>query len=310
MKNRKSGMVPVLVFHKIIPEYDPIWPGIHPKLFEEIIIFLKKHYRILPLGKLKTSSAKDLKDACFITFDDGYKDYLDYAYPILKRQNVHSTIFVLPPDYSNQGHIWTSVIIFFVRHYSFIEINNFLRENNCNVELSEDLNDFHLNLKITKYLCGFTHKVRNVIIEKLLKKFRSDNRIIQHELLTMQELQSLDSSWCAIESHSLTHPGFKLETDESFIEHEVKESKVLLENTINIKVTSFAFPFAQTSAPALAMVKKYYTMCFSKINEPVNLEKFKTDKEYLFDLPRYNVHHSSAEEVFFLINGFHKRLKG
>jgi hypothetical protein len=70
--NRNKLQVPVLVFHKVIPEYDQIWPGIHPRLFEEIIILLKKHYRILPLSDLYQKNEKELKDACFITFDDGY----------------------------------------------------------------------------------------------------------------------------------------------------------------------------------------------------------------------------------------------
>ncbi|MBA3679831.1 MAG: hypothetical protein H0W73_01385 [Bacteroidetes bacterium] len=41
-----------MVFHKIIPEYDQIWPGIHPKVFEEILVLLKKHYTIFPFNDL------------------------------------------------------------------------------------------------------------------------------------------------------------------------------------------------------------------------------------------------------------------
>ncbi len=110
--NRKKQRIPVLVFHKIIPEYDEVWPGIHPKLFEKIITLLKRHYTILPLTDLYTKQPEELENACFITFDDGYKDFLDYAYPILKKDNTHSTLFVLPTDIINKGHIWTSTIVF------------------------------------------------------------------------------------------------------------------------------------------------------------------------------------------------------
>lgn len=54
-KNRQNLRIPILVFHKIIPEYDNVWPGVHPELFEKIIIMLKQHYKILPLNALLTA---------------------------------------------------------------------------------------------------------------------------------------------------------------------------------------------------------------------------------------------------------------
>ena len=308
-KNRRNSKVPVLVFHKIIPEYDAIWPGIHPKLFEEMIVLLKKHYTILPLHYLQTRPDMDFKQACFITFDDGYKNYLDYAYPILKWNKVHSTIFVLPYNLSNQGHIWTSTIIYFVKHYWFSEIRDFFLQHNQNINYADKFDDFALNLTITKHLCQLRQIERQVIIEILQKKFESDNRIIEKELLSFDELRKLDPGFVSIASHSLTHPSFILETDEQFIDYEMRESKNSIEKELNVEVSSFAFPFAKYNELSLNAVKKYYTLCFTKINDLVDLKKLKQDKDYFYDLPRFNIHQDSPEELFLLINGFHKMIK-
>lgn len=309
--NRKKGRVPVLVFHKIIPEYDQIWPGIHPKQFEEIILLLKKRYTILPLNELLISSmpSSRLKDACFITFDDGYKDFLDYAYPIMKRHKVFSTLFVLPYQITNKGHIWTSTVVFFTKHYSFGEIDEFLKEHGQNVVYSNKDNGFQLNLDITKHLCAMMHTERMTIVNALREKFVRDGRVIENELLTFDELRRLDPVLVDVESHSLTHPGFRNEINRQFIETEMKESKEIIERELKTTVTVFAFPFANYNPLSIGIAKEVYKMCFTGIDNFVSLKKMENDPGYKYDLPRFNIHHDSAEEVFFVINGFHRRLK-
>jgi peptidoglycan/xylan/chitin deacetylase (PgdA/CDA1 family) len=307
-RNRKKKKIPVLVFHKVIPEYDGIWPGIHPKLFEEIMLLIKKYYTILPLDYLHSRPEMNFERACFITFDDGYKDYLDYAYPILKKHNIHSTLFVLPYSISNLGHIWTSTIIYLVKHYSFPEIRAFFGTQKQEIDYSASFSDFQLNLAITKHLCDLRQVERQKIIEALRSKFKTDNKTIENELMSFEDLRKLDPQYTSIASHSLRHPSFQLETDEDFIEYEISQSKDIIEQELQVNVSSFAFPFSKFNELSLNMVKKYYSLCFTAINDFIDLKRLARDKEYIYELPRFNIHHDSAEEVFLLINGFHKNI--
>lgn len=306
-KNRNNFRVPVLVFHKIIPEFDNVWPGIHPKLFEEIIVMLKQHYKVLPINALLTSPINELKNACFITFDDGYKDYLKYAYPIMKKHKVHSTLFALPPNTENMGRIWTSTVSFFVKHYSLEEIISFFNSHRCEIQYNEK-SKFKLNLSITKRLCELPQNERLMLVDELRNKFKADEKILHEELLSMDELKNMDAELISVASHGLTHPCFKNENDLNLIEKELKESKIILEKELDRKVISFALPFGKNNILARKHAKKYYDMCFTGIGRPVDINKLKVDPEYAYDLYRYNIHHSSAEEVFFLINGFHAGL--
>lgn len=309
LRNRSKQKVPVLVFHKIIPEFDKIWPGVHPRLFEEIILLLKKNYTIYPLEFLYSKPGMDFSRACFISFDDGYNDYLEYAYPILKRHQVHSTLFVLPNDLSNKGHIWTSTIIYFVKHYWFSEIRDFFMSQGQYIDFGNKFEDFSVNLAITKHLCGLKQSERAKVMDALQKKFDADHRIIPKELLSYEELATLDPTLVTIASHSLTHPSFSLETDLEFIEHELRDSKLSIEKELKLQVSSFAFPFTKYNSLSMQLVKKYYRMSFTRINDLLDLKKLKNDPAYYYDLPRYNIHQDSAEEVFLLINGFHDKFK-
>jgi peptidoglycan/xylan/chitin deacetylase (PgdA/CDA1 family) len=307
--NRSRRKIPVLVFHKILPEYDEVWPGTKPKLFEDILILLKKHYTILPLEDLLTKNEMQLKDTCFITFDDGYTDFLDYAYPILVRQETPVTLFILPNSILNNGYIWTSKIMFFVKHYSPLEIEAFFISKKVDINFIDYNNPFKLNLAITIQLCEMTHKERSLIIDELHHKFIKENRIVKQDLLSFEELRLFDKSIVSVGSHSLSHPSFKEETSVDFIENELFESKNVIEKELNTKVFSFAFPFTKLNDLAFNIAKKTYKICFTRINDFVDLKKIKEKDDYRFDLPRFNIHHNTPEEVFFLINGFHKKLR-
>jgi peptidoglycan/xylan/chitin deacetylase (PgdA/CDA1 family) len=197
-----------------------------------------------------------------------------------------------------------------VKHYSFNEIDEFLTQHNIQITYSDIFNGFKLNLDITAHLCEMQQTDRAVLIKELQEKFVADNRIVQNELLSFEELSKLDPALVNVASHSLTHPCFRQELDENFINYELQESKAIIEKELRTEVKAFAFPFAKYNGISYNIVKKIYQICFTRINGPVKLKRLKTDKEYLYDLPRFNIHHDSAEEVFFLINGLHKKLSG
>ncbi len=195
-----------------------------------------------------------------------------------------------------------------MKHYSFNEVRDFFERRHILINYRDTSSGFKLNLDITVRLCDMAHSERSLIIEALQNKFVTDNRIIEQELLSFDELRKLDQRVVTIASHSLTHPSFKKETDPYFIEKELLDSKHIIEKELNAKAEIFAFPFTKWNDISLAYAKQLYAICFTKINDLISLKKIKTDKDYLYNLPRFNIHHDTAEEVFFLINGFHNKL--
>ena len=80
--------IPVLSYHSISEEISYI--SLNTKIFEKQIIFLKK------LGYVSVNFNEidpNKKNQIVITFDDGYKDILINALPILKRHNFKATCF-------------------------------------------------------------------------------------------------------------------------------------------------------------------------------------------------------------------------
>src|SRR5262245_7394361 len=93
---RSSRKFQVLTYHKVSTDDHPFFEPIHPTLFEQQMRFLKECYRVFPLTELVERGQRgDLPDrAVAITFDDGYRDNYDFAFPVLKRYGLPATVFV------------------------------------------------------------------------------------------------------------------------------------------------------------------------------------------------------------------------
>ncbi len=87
---------PALMFHSIsIPETRmQRFFAISPRKFSGILAWMKRAHRqaVLPLEWLRLSLPKS---AVMLTFDDGYEDFYNEAFPVLKRFGFNATLFVV-----------------------------------------------------------------------------------------------------------------------------------------------------------------------------------------------------------------------
>jgi len=96
--NKMTGKtVPVLLYHRVASlSHDPTMLSINPDTFEEHIKYINRRYSPIPLTELiKRIDSKILKgDEICVTFDDGYRDNLTNALPILEKYSTPATIFI------------------------------------------------------------------------------------------------------------------------------------------------------------------------------------------------------------------------
>src|SRR6476646_10390283 len=104
----KKNKVSILLFHRVHPVRDVMWDPIAPARFEFILRFLKKNYTVLPLLEiLDTTPHYTKKPLAAVTFDDGYRDFIDYSVPIMDRLKIPSSMYVVTDCISNDKPTWT-----------------------------------------------------------------------------------------------------------------------------------------------------------------------------------------------------------
>src|SRR5947207_2890344 len=98
----------ILTYHGVSPE----GKFIRPKTFSRHIDFIKRRYHVLPLDNAVEKLYRGAlpRNALAITFDDGYKNLYDFAFPVLREFNLPATMF-LPTDFVfNKMPIWTDLV--------------------------------------------------------------------------------------------------------------------------------------------------------------------------------------------------------
>jgi peptidoglycan/xylan/chitin deacetylase (PgdA/CDA1 family) len=86
----------VLKYHRVNDDGDPFFPAQSTEVFERHMAFIARTFVVLPVEELVERMERGSlpRNGLAITFDDGYRDNLTQAAPILARYGLPATIFI------------------------------------------------------------------------------------------------------------------------------------------------------------------------------------------------------------------------
>ena len=111
---KSAYVVPVLMYHAIDHNDKATKLSVSPESFEAQMKFLHKNrYNVVTLDRLISyirNKEKIPSKTLAITFDDGYYNNYQYAYPVLKKYNIPATIFIIVGQAGQSGYVgWKEI---------------------------------------------------------------------------------------------------------------------------------------------------------------------------------------------------------
>jgi len=119
-----SGSLLVLTYHRVLPrdfgELDIVEPGmfVFEDTFESHLALLNRDFEVVDLATWvsRAGAGEDLpKRACAITFDDGWHDNHEFAFPLLQRFSTRATIFLVAGMAGTSRQFWPERLARLVR---------------------------------------------------------------------------------------------------------------------------------------------------------------------------------------------------
>lgn len=301
-RNRKKGKIPVLLFHRVTPERDILYPPIHPDAFANILKFLSRHYRFVSVDDLLKEPEAALKNACCVVFDDGFSDFRHFAVPALEARKVPVTLFVPVKNILDKEVIWTSQLD---NSISQTKASQFTLELNGVTEtfdLSDEKKKIIAARRLKNILMAATPEIFRQLFADLKTKLEYD-AARDAELMHSEELLRLPGN-VSIQSHTLTHP-YLPSLPENAVEDELYHSRMELEKLLHRPVSYLSYPIGGHNERIRKMAAASYEASFAVDEQLLRLD-LRNDTDYRQRLPRFNIHNSNPHEVLFRINGFHK----
>lgn len=254
----------VFLFHRVSPVKDPLWQPISPENFLSTIKLITKYYTVIPSYELlEVKTKKFKKPPAVITFDDGYRDFLEYALPILDKHNLHSTMFVITSCAETGIPPWSYELDFYLQN-SKKKLDNatFLPESfEKGLDgIGEERLAFARQLKLWVKTISQT-KRENVM--SWLRSQCDDVVMIDRIMLNWDELKSLSHAGIEIGSHTHTHPLLDKIEKLDLVQMELKKSARMLNEKLGQKTKFISYPNGNYDSRTLELVTRYYEAAFT-----------------------------------------------
>ncbi len=236
----KHGRLTIFIFHRVLPEKDPIFPD-EPEAarFDQMMEWVKSWFNVLPLdaavSALKAGSLPSR--AAAITFDDGYADNYTVALPILKKHELSATFFIAT-GFLDGGRMWNDTVIESIRSTPYNEINlGFLQLGTQSVDNPEKKR--HTIEKIIGKIKYLPVSERLAITEQLTEL--SAVTPPTDLMMTSRQVIELHQAGMQIGAHTVSHP-ILAKQSESEVAEEIAGSRDFLVTLLKERIGLFAYP--------------------------------------------------------------------
>jgi len=275
MKIKLRNKAAILMYHRVLDKedisssYSQNGIIVSKKTFANQMKFLQKHFVMISLSdviKKITNKIPFVSKSCLVTFDDGWKDNFQNAYPVLKSTSVPAVIF-LPTDFvETDKTFWQEKLTqLFTLLYQRCKKNEDLKLNTLNLlnidDLSSILNSDEecVKEKILSFVASQKEK-RESHIEDLIYRLETHIEPLQHnndstqDFLKWDEIKIMAKNGVDFGSHGKSH---RILTNNGVdIQWELKESKNIIEDKLNLKIDSFSYPNGNHSEEVATLVKR------------------------------------------------------
>jgi peptidoglycan/xylan/chitin deacetylase (PgdA/CDA1 family) len=270
--SRKSELV-IINYHRVYnntlkTDFDAGVFGPSAEMFEKQMLWLKSNTDILSENDIidYINNGKKLPNRCSaVTFDDGYIDNYEIAYPILKHHKIPAMFFVPTKALLDRNLCWWDLINYLIKKCDKKSINI------IGVEFQIDTLNGKLNAisEIIKYKKYQKEEKTFSLLPDLSEACGVDFPDIElqsAQLMTWENLIELGKNNVAIGSHTHSHRVLSTISASEQLNEMVKSMQVL-QDKLGSKPRSIAYPVgdynAFTADSELAAEKAGYEVAFS-----------------------------------------------
>ncbi|MCK4675870.1 MAG: polysaccharide deacetylase family protein [Gammaproteobacteria bacterium] len=270
----KEPQLLILMYHRILPQNDKRAqleePGmmVTPETFRMHMHLIKQRFDVLSLSQWITCkhNGETLPTrCCAITFDDGWADNYEFAYPILQELNLPATIFLVSDMVGSNQLFWPerlAQVLSEIAHHcpekwahpclKWIKYEAVSYDYASAPPDQEQLSELIQQVKNLRD--DEIHAHIDLIEDELKLNTRADPSILNWQQIAEMSQSGLIEAG----SHTCRHIRLNDGQNEELLKQEIIQSKLQIQKQLGQSVEAFCYPNGDYSPRAVELVKQNY----------------------------------------------------
>ena len=280
---RREEVAAVLMYHRVDEVEHDVWGlAVHPSRFVQHLDVVRSRYRPARLSGLAEDLARGAiaSRTVVVTFDDGYRDNLEVAKPLLVRYEVPATVFVATACLTGSQSFWWDDLV------EICFAGDALPEWG-EVVVTDGQVEWNLSKLVGLGVPADSQTAREAVCRALREQLLTQSNIAIHELVhdlrrlarlrpatgTLMDADEVvrlqDDGLVDVGAHTVNHSSLPTLTRDEKLD-EIGRSKVELEQLLGRPVKAFSYPYGDVDAETVECVRETgFTCAVTVAEQPV-----------------------------------------
>jgi len=282
----------IFLFHRVHPDSDPLWPAIPPERFRAHVRMLKRNFQVLQLEDhlLSDRANRSGRRLAAIVFDDGYRDFIDYALPILVEEGLGASMYVVTSCADSGAPIWTYRFdhALLHTHRNRVDVDPDLLPVGVATAWTDSAQRLAFARAVKPALKLLDHVIREKILAQILSSL-DDVPAPERMMMSWDDLRHIAGGGVEIGSHTVTHPLLATIADEVMIADEMTGSFRRIEAEMGKAPRAIAYPNGSYDA----RVRRAAAKAGFQIGLAVENRPYRRGIDDLYTVPRIELYDES-----------------
>jgi peptidoglycan/xylan/chitin deacetylase (PgdA/CDA1 family) len=251
---RRAPAFPILTYHRVNDDRDPFFPAVPTEVFDRHMDFVARTYRVLTVEEcVERMRVHTLpRNALALTFDDGYRDNLTHAAPILARHGLPATIFLAT------GFIGTAEVPWFDRVAMAMKLTSaqsFVAPSGERMGLAGEADRSRALKRTLATLKRRPDDDLRRAVDRLLEDLGvTDQRSFKNWMLSWDDVHALAGLGFSIGAHTVNHPILS-RVGRRRARTEIVGSRTMIESACGRAPAAFAYPNGASDDYTAAVIR-------------------------------------------------------
>ncbi len=281
-------MISNFLFHRVSPERDKLWDPMDVKLFEKCIKYISTKYSVELFEDLVSSGNISKRNkVATIMFDDGYKDNIEFAKPILDKYNVKASFYVVTDCIDRNLPTWTHVLEYSFQNTDVSDLLmdfNFLPKEFRITEIKTHSERINYVSKLKPYLKTISHEDRSKVLKRVTDTYKDVK--LPKLMMNWDDLRQLKAEGHYIGSHTKYHNMLGTMSEKNDVREELHLSALRIEEMLGYFPLTISYPVGSFNDTT----KKISKELGYKIGLAVKQNIYNPSAEDLFEVSRIELY--------------------